>query len=126
MIRGNQNTTQMVRDDEGYLAYTALTELNNVFIVLDIKRDVEQMCAKYGYTFFDENDLARFNKSLEQLVAKYSAQQVKNIRGEFFYSDQDEERGILRLIIDLVHKKLVKICIVDINVNKASDAETTY
>lgn len=126
VIRGNQNTTQMVRDDEGYLAYTALTELNNVFIVLDIKRDVEMMCAKYGYTFFDENDLARFNKSLEQLVAKYAAQQVKNIRGEFFYSDQDEERGILRLIIDLVHKKLVKICIVDINVNRASDAETSY
>ena len=126
VIRGNQNTTQLIRDDEGYLAYTALTELNNVFIVLDIKRDVEMMCAKYGYSFFDENDLARFNKSLEQLVAKYAAQQVKSIRGEFFYSDMDEERGILRLIIDLVHKKLVKICIVDINVNKASDPETTY
>lgn len=118
VIRANQNTTQTT--------LSAMTELNNVFIVLDIKRDVEQMCAEYGYTFFDETDLARFNTSLEQLVAKYAAQQVKSITGEFFYSDQDEERGILRLIIDLVHKKLVKICIVDINVNKASDAVTTY
>ena len=110
VIRGSQYTTQE--------NLSALSELNNAFIVLDIKRDCEKICAAYGYNFFDEADITRFNRDCENLVAKYAAAQVQSIKGSFTSTDEDELSGILHLEINLVCKKLVKICMVDINVNR--------
>ena len=110
VIRGSQYTTQE--------NLSALSELNNAFIVLDIKRDCEKICASYGYNFFDESDITRFNRDCENLVAKYAAAQVQSIKGSFTSTDEDELHGILHLEINLVCKKLVKICMVDINVNR--------
>ena len=110
VIRGSQYTTQE--------NLSALSELNNVCIVLDIKRDCERICANYGYNFFDESDITRFNRDCEDLVAQYAAAQVQSISGSFTSSDEDEIQGILHLEISLVNKRLVKICMVDINVNR--------
>lgn len=111
VTRGTQATTQEET--------TALSEANNVFIVLDIKRDCESICAGYAYNFFDAADIARFNRACDDLVAKYSAAQVQSIKGAFTSDDDDIDNGILHLTINLVHKKLVKIAMVDININRS-------
>lgn len=110
LTRGTQTTLQE--------ELSAMSEMNNALVVLDIKRDAKAMCDGFGFNFFETSDLARFNRACEDLTAKYAAAQVRSISGTFEIDDDDMNNGILHLRIDMVHKKLVKIAMVDINVNR--------
>lgn len=96
-----------------------LSELNNVQILLDIKRDCERMCAEYQYNFSEPSDIAQFNKDAETILSKYREAQVRSIKATFDKNDWEAERGILHLYVDLVHKDLVKQTIIEIDVNRS-------
>lgn len=113
VVRSMQNTTQ------GKLS--AMTELNNVLIVLDVKRDAERLVANYEYDFMEPEDIARFNNDLQTITTKYADTQVRRISGRFDHSEWEAERGILHLYIELVHKDLVKTVIIEIDVNRDSE-----
>lgn len=110
VVRGAQTTRQD--------ADTNLSEMSNVFILLDIRRDAIQICEQYEYNFAREQDLQRFNKSAKLLAEKYQDNQVKQISAEFDMNDWESERGILHLYIDFVHENIIKRAIVEINVNR--------
>ena len=110
VARHTQNTCQT--------KWTALTELNNVLILLDIKRDCERLCSTYEYEFAEPEDLARFNADISSLLTKYSAAQVRRISGYFDHNQWERDRGILHLYVELVHRDLVKTCIIEIDVNR--------
>ena len=115
VARHTQNTCQT--------KWTALTELNNVLILLDIKRDCERLCATYEYEFAEPEDLARFNADISSLLSKYSAAQVRRISGYFDHNQWERDRGILHLYVELVHRDLVKTCIIEIDVNRDVEEE---
>jgi len=110
VIRATQATRQNYKSN--------LSEANNVFTVLDIKRDSEKLCATYDYNFSEPTDIARFNKDMEPIVATYDATQVKSVTAGFDKNDWEADRGILHLYIGLVHKDLVKTSIIEIDVNR--------
>ena len=110
MIRAMQSTRQD--------SLSALSECNNMFILMDIKRDCETLCGQYSYNFLESTDLSRFNRDAEQLLTKYSQAQVRSITATFSSTDAEQEQGILHLTIELSHKRLIKTAIVDIYVNK--------
>ena len=110
MIRAMQSTRQDI--------LSALSECNNMFILMDIKRDCETLCGQYSYNFLETTDLSRFNRDAEQLLTKYSQAQVRSITATFSSTDAEQEQGILHLTIELSHKRLIKTAIVDIYVNK--------
>lgn len=109
VIRATQSTRQE--------AVTALSEINNMFIVLDVKRDCERLCGSYNYNFLDNTDLSTFNRDAEQLLANYH-NQVKSISASFSSTSAEQEQGVLHLSVELVNKKLIKTAIVDIHINK--------
>lgn len=113
VVRSMQNTTQ------GKLS--AMTELNNVLIVLDVKRDAERLVSNYEYDFMEPEDIARFNNDLQVITTKYQNTQVRRISGRFDHSQWEAERSILHLYIELVHKDLVKTVIIEIDVNRDSE-----
>lgn len=113
VVRSMQNTTQ------GKLS--AMTELNNVLVVLDVKRDAERLVANYEYDFMEPEDIARFNQDLQVITTKYDKTQVRRISGRFDHSQWEAERSILHLYIELVHKDLVKTVIIEIDVNRDSE-----
>lgn len=110
MIRAMQSTRQDI--------LSALSECNNMFILMDIKRDCETLCGQYSYNFLESTDLSRFNRDAEQLLTKYSQAQVRSIKATFSSTDAEQEQGILHLTIEMSHKRLIKTAIVDIYVNK--------
>lgn len=112
VVRSMQNTAQS--------KMTALTELNNVLILLDVKRDCERLCAQYEYDFSEPEDLARFNVAASTITDKYSAAQVRSIAAHFDKNAWEAERNILHLYVEMVHKDLVKTTIIEIDVNRSS------
>lgn len=110
VIRAMQSTRQDI--------LSALSECNNMFILMDIKRDCETLCGNYSYNFLESTDLSRFNRDAEQLLTKYAQAQVRSITATFSSTDAEQEQGILHLTIEMSHKRLIKTAIVDIYVNK--------
>jgi hypothetical protein len=116
VIRATQTTRQT--------SSSALSEANNVFILLDIKRDCEKLCATYHYNFSEASDIARFNKDVETVLSDYANSQVRKIEASFDKNDWEAARGILHLYVGFEHKDLVKTTIIEIDVNRAG-SETT-
>ncbi len=120
MIRATQSTRYPFLGDAFTLSN--LTELNNVHVVLDIKKDVEHVLELFAYQFNEVSDLRRFNTIVaSSVLPKYSAAQVKSISAAFNRTSEEAEYGILHLYIEVVHKNLVKIVMVDIDVNRNTD-----
>lgn len=116
VIRANQDT----RYPELGSAITVsnLTELNNCHIILDIKKDAEKIAADFMYKFNESSDLVTFNYRLDALTSKYAAAQVKSISAQLGRTDEEAELGIIHVNITVVHKSIVKIVKIDIDVNR--------
>lgn len=97
-----------------------LSEMNNVQILLDIKRACEEMCAEYQYNFSETEDIIRFNRDAETILGDFEDAQVRSITASFDKNDWEAERGILHLYVELIHKDLVKTSIIEIDVNRGS------
>ena len=110
-IRAIQNT----RDD----ILSNLTELNNVLVLLDIKRDCEKLCTTIEYNFSEPTDIERFNTACETILLNYQDAQVRSIAAHFDKNDWEAERGIIHLYVEMVHKDLVKTSIIEIDVNRS-------
>ena len=119
VIRGTQSSRYPEIGEADVLSN--LTELNNAHIVLDIKKDCEKLLENFAYNFNESEDLIRFNRRAEVITSKYSAAQVKKISATFDRTADEAEYGILHLYIEVVHKNLVKIAIVDIDVNRNTE-----
>ena len=112
VVRSMQNTAQE--------KMTALSELSNILILLDVKRDCERVCAQFEYDFSEIEDIARFNIAMSAITDKYSAAQVRKITAQFDKNGWEAERGILHLYVEMIHKDLVKTTIIEIDVNRGS------
>lgn len=122
IIRGTQGTRypkDELTGDFDALLISNLSEINNALIVLDIKKDAIKLVENYAYNFNESDQIALFNRDAEELVQKYAAAQVKSISASFSRTDEEAELGILHLTITVVHKALVKINLIDINVERA-------
>ena len=112
VVRAMQDTKQTKQ--------TNLSEQNNTLILLDIKRDCERLCASYEYDFSEPTDIARFNADVEVVAAKYREAQVRSINAYFDKNSWEAERNILHLYVELVHKDLIRVTIIEIDVNRSN------
>lgn len=120
IIRGSQTTRYP--DLKTGLTMSNLSETNNALVILDIKKDATKLVLDYSYNFNEASDLALFNRDAEQLCSKYADAQVKSISAYFERTDEEAELGILHLYIAVVHKALVKINMIDIDVNRSTES----
>ena len=122
IIRGAQSTRYPEIGDA--LTISNLSETNNALIILDIKKDAIKLVTDYAYNFNEAADVSRFNRDAAVLVTRYASAQVKSITASFSRTDEEAELGILHLYITVVHKALVKINLIDIDVNRAVNTES--
>lgn len=111
IVRAMQNSAQT--------KLSALTEMNNVLVLLDVKRDCERLCAYYEYDFMEADDIARFNTDVANVVARYADGQVRSISAHFDKNSWEAERSIIHLYVEMVMKDLVKTTIIEIDVNRS-------
>ncbi len=118
IVRATQTTRQVISSN--------LSEASNVFLVLDVKRDCERLCDTYQYNFADPEDIRRFNRDAEdQIVSKYQDTQLKDIQASFDKNDWEAARGILHLYVSIEHKDIVKTSIIEIDVNRTSNSNSS-
>jgi len=111
IVRATQETRQDMN--------SVLSDANNVFILLDIKRDCEKLCETYQYNFSEASDIARFNEAAANLLAGYGETQVRSITANFSKNAWEAERGYIELQVDIVDRDLVKVALIALNLNRS-------
>lgn len=95
-----------------------LSELNNVLVLLDIRRDCKKICTEYEFNFAEPEDIAMFNEVARDTLGFYKDQQVTKIEARFDANAWESARNIVHMYVEMVHKKLVKHFIIEIDVNR--------
>ena len=107
-------STQTTRQEK----LSMLSELNNVFILKDVKRKCERMCANNRYNFADPDDLSRFNTLANMNLAEFG-NQVISIKASVGQSQYEKEYSIVHLYVEMACRNLTKTTIIEIDVNRA-------
>jgi len=112
----NQETkrsTQTTRQEQ----LSMLSELHNCFILKDVKRAMERLCATNRFDFADSMDIIRFNNAAENVASKFRGQ-VVSIEAKYGQTEYEKERSIIHLYVTIVNRSIVKTTIIEIDVNR--------
>lgn len=109
-IRATQSTAQT--------AWSDLSEQNNMLILLEIKRKIEDMVYKLNYKFSEASDRKDFTDSARRMFLPYLGNQVRDIDVSFQMNNWEEERSILHCYLTVQFKSLSKRGIIEIDINK--------
>lgn len=99
-----------------------LSELNNVLVLLDVKRDCEKICSTFDFNFSMATDIALFNTIAKDTLSFYADQQVTSITAEYSKNAWEAKRNIVHLNVAMAHRDIVKHFITELDVNR-SDSE---
>lgn len=109
-VRGTQSTSQNIWSD--------LSEDNNMFVLLEIKRKVENMVSRLSYDFAEAEERARFKDDADRLIAPYRGIKLRSAEVDFGMNAWEEERSILHCYLSIVFRTINKRGIVEIDINK--------
>ena len=108
---GSQLTTTTKND--------ALVNINNMLVVLDIKRNVEVMAEDVIFEFNEADTINAFQQSLNNFLAKYkNNKSCEEISAQVYSSDYDKLQKILRVAISVSFYGIIERVIININVVK--------
>lgn len=98
---------------------TVMSDLNNVFVLNDIKRDAEDLCKMVEFKFNDGENIARFNTLLANITNKYAAAQVKSITAAFSANDWEIEHQCVHLNVAFATRDIMKHSLIEIDINRS-------
>ena len=97
----------------------SLVNINNMLVVLDIKRNVEIMAEDVIFEFNEESVINNFQQSLNSFLAKYTNNKsCESISASVYSSDYDKTQKILRVSISVAFYGIIERVIININVVK--------
>jgi hypothetical protein len=109
-VRGTQSTAQAATSD--------LSEVNNMLVLLEIKREIEDLISTLEYNFAEPEDRQRFTDAADRAISKYRGLKVREAIVDFRMSQYEEDRQILHCYLSVVFKTMAKRSIVEIDVNR--------
>ena len=108
---GSQLTADMKR--------TPLSDINNVLVALDIKRNVEDMAEDYQFEFEDDETIRTFQYNLNDYLGKYiTNRSCDEIFATVYASDYDKQQHILRVVIKVKFRNVIERIVISIDVVK--------
>ena len=108
-VRGTQTTSQNVWSD--------LSEENNMHVLLELKRMIENMVSSLAYNFAEAEDRIRFTETAQRLISPYIGTKIREGTVTFQMSPWEEQRSILHCYLSVVFRTLGKRGIVEIDIN---------
>lgn len=108
--RATQGTSQLVSSD--------LSEENNVYILLEMKRKLENFVSLKIYNFMEQEDRIKFTESANTMFEDYKGNKIRHYEVRFETNAYEEERNILHCYLEVTFKGLVKRGIIEIDINK--------
>lgn len=112
--RGTQSTSDIGKNRR---SWSDLNEENNVYVLLDYKRRLEQMVTNLTYNFSEEEDRADFTDTARRMLSPDVGTKVRSVDVRFEMNAWEEERSILHCYLEVVFRTLVKRSIIEIDVN---------
>lgn len=112
--RATQSTSDIgkTRND-----WSDLNEENNVYVLLDYKRKLENMVADLSYDFSEAEDRDQFSEAARRLFSADIGTKVRELNVRFDMNPWEEERSILHCYLDVVFRTISKRSIIEIDVN---------
>lgn len=109
-VRGAQGTSQTVWSD--------LSEENNVTVLLEMKRMLEDFVSSKLYNFAEAEDRKSFTDSADRMFMDYKSTKVRDYNVYFDMNAFEEERSILHCYLSVTFRTLAKRGIIEIDINK--------
>lgn len=109
-VRNVQGTSQST--------WTDLSEENNVAVLLEMKRMLEEFVAARLYNFAEAEDRIKFTEAADRMFTDYRQSKVRSYEVYFDMNTFEEERSILHCYLSVVFKTMAKRGIIEIDINK--------
>lgn len=109
-VRAVQGTSQTVWSD--------LSEENNVAVVLEMKRKLEEFVGARLYNFAEAEDRLKFTEDATRMFSDYRGTKVRSYEVYFDMNSFEEERSILHCYLAVVFRTIAKRGIIEIDINK--------
>lgn len=109
-IRGVQGTSQNNWSD--------LSEENNVRVLLEMKRKLEEYVSSKIYNFAEPEDRLRFTEAATRMFEPYIGNKCRTCSVYFDMNPWEEERSILHCYLSVVFRTMAKRGIIEIDINK--------
>lgn len=109
-VRATQGTSQFV--------WTDLSEENNVAVLLEMKRMLEEFVSARLYNFAEVEDRQRFTEAADRMFTDFRQTKVRSYEVYFDMNKYEEERNILHCYLAVTFKTLAKRGIIEIDINK--------
>ena len=114
-IRGTQTTSQFSNDKR---KWSDLSEENNMHVLLEMKRILEEYNASINYNFAEPENRRLFTEDVERVLEPYVGLKVRSMNIRFDMNEWEEERGILHCYLEVVFRTMGKRAIIEIDINK--------
>jgi len=96
---------------------TPLSNINNVLVLLKMKRNVEQMAADYQFEFNDNYTISAFSSELNNYLSNYVANRsCTSVSANVYASDYDKQHKILRVSITVQFNNVIERIIINFDV----------
>lgn len=118
-FRGTQTTSDVGATRKHF---SDLNEENNMYMLLEYKRRIEDFSATLRYNFSEPEDRAIFTKRARAMFERDVGTRVRSIDVYFDATPFEEERSWLHCYLSVVFKSLVKTSIIEIDVNSRVSA----
>lgn len=111
-IRPIQNTAQ------SKIKWSDLSEMNNVAVMLDMKRQLENYVSTTLYNFSEAEDRALFTSAANRMFEGYPNNKLRDYSVYFDMNEYETERSILHCYLATTFRQISKRGIIEIDINK--------
>lgn len=118
-IERDPRKTNFATQSTSQIQNSALSDINNVRVILAIKREVNAMMADYRMEFNDTGTYDSMSYDLNNYLEKWlSNRACSTISGSVFASDYDRQQKLARVAIELTFTGIIERIAVQIVVNR--------
>lgn len=97
---------------------TDLSEGNNVAVLLEMKRRLENLVLSKIYEFSDAEDRTKFTNDADEIFNSYRNSKVRNFTVRFDMNEFEAERNILHCYLEVIFRQISTRGIIEIDINK--------
>lgn len=109
-IIATQRTSQIALSD--------LSEGNNVAVLFDMKRMLENFVLSKIFDFAESEDRSRFTEDAENMFNSYRNTKLRDFTVRFDMNEFEAERNILHCYLEVIFKQISTRGIIEIDINK--------
>lgn len=95
-----------------------LTEDNNVLVLLEMKRMLEDITLTRLFDFADAEDRRRFTDEADTAFATYPNRKVREYKVVFDMNEYEQDRNILHCYLTVIFRQISTRAIVEIDINR--------